>query len=61
MKLKLNVQYYVDREKMVLALANSGYKVWVEEEKIPHAISGTNFFVCFNLKDKTEYSGNKIG
>ena len=60
MKLKLRIQPYHDREMLVMSLANNGYKVWVEEEKIPHTVS-SNYFVCFNLKDKEEYSGNKIG
>ena len=39
------IQAYKDREAMVVALANSGYKVWVEESK--KSISSTDYYVCF--------------
>ena len=31
--LRLNIPYDRDRENIITALANSGYKVWVEEVK----------------------------
>ena len=30
---KLEIPYQADRERIIVALANSGYKVWVEEKK----------------------------
>ena len=31
-KIKLNIQNYEDREKIISVLANNGHKVWVEEK-----------------------------
>ena len=42
-KLKINSQ--VDRENMVVALANAGYQVKVKEDY--DLIRGTDYYVCF--------------
>lgn len=44
--IKLNINYRSDIEAVVVALANAGYPVYVEEEKYFH---GSSFFVCFRL------------
>lgn len=44
--IKVLVQGYTDREKMITALANSGYPVWVEEET-KHHCTASRCFVCF--------------
>lgn len=46
--IKLKIPYSADREKIVLALANSGYKVWVEEQKFD--IDPTEFYVVFKIE-----------
>ena len=51
MKIKLNVQYHADRAHMVLALANSGYRVWVEESSIT---TRERYYVCFELDIEKE-------
>lgn len=44
--IKLNINCGSDREAMLVALANAGYSVHVEENK---HILGNRFFVCFRL------------
>lgn len=61
MKLRLKIDNYENRVGMISALAQSGYKTWVEEEKVSRGLCVYDYYVCFNLKDKSEYSGNKIG
>jgi hypothetical protein len=46
MKIKLKIQSYIDREKIVMALANSGYDVHVEYEEVSCHVTG-NYFVIF--------------
>ena len=46
--IRLKINTYTDREKIVQALANSGYKVWVHEKK--RQILGDDFYVCFHLR-----------
>jgi hypothetical protein len=50
--IKLKIQCALDRNAMVTALANSGYKVWVEKEPIDKHFSwkGSDYYVCFELK-----------
>jgi hypothetical protein len=43
---KLNIQSYSDREKIVVSLANSGYKVWVEVET---ELATDTYYVCVEL------------
>jgi len=43
---KLKIKAYVDRERIITALANSGYHVWVEEVKDDFTYQ-TTYFVCF--------------
>lgn len=47
-QVKLKIQYQDDREKLISALANSGYKVWVEE--VDDLIANTIYYVVFELK-----------
>lgn len=42
---RLKIDAYRDREAIVMALANSGYKVWVEEKDTNFSTS-SEFFVC---------------
>ena len=44
--IKLKIQYQVDRENIISALANSGYKVWVEEKEGDWCWE-KNYYVCF--------------
>ena len=47
MIIKLTIQNSVDKNSIVLALANAGYKVWVEEPYFQHPI----YYICFEYKD----------
>lgn len=48
--IKLNIQSYYDREKIIIALTNSGYKVWVEEKSIGEFpnLPETKYMVCID-------------
>lgn len=46
--IKLKIMSFDDRQNIVTALANSGYKVWVKEED-NGAIEGTDYYVYFEL------------
>lgn len=46
-KVKLEIEYQDDRERMILALANSGYKCWIEEESDTFGII---YYVIFEIK-----------
>lgn len=51
--IKLKIHSQSDRENMLIALANNGYKVWVEE--IEDNVCNITYLVCFvlsALKDK---------
>jgi len=50
-EIKLRIQNQDDREKIVLALVNNGYRVWVEEDD--YSQSKTLFYVIFEI-DETE-------
>jgi hypothetical protein len=43
--IRLNINRYEDRNAMIVALANHGYKTWVEECK--QFCYPTEYFVCF--------------
>lgn len=45
---RLKIQNASDREDMVKALANSGYKVWIEEKE--EGVFNTKYFVCFEMR-----------
>ena len=47
--IRLHIQYHADRERIIPSLANSGYHVWVEEEKDEFKI---NYYVCFEMQEK---------
>lgn len=46
--IKLKVQNILDRERMVTALANSEFKVWVKHEH-KHGSVEDEHFVCFEV------------
>ena len=48
-EIKLKMSSSVERERMILALANSGYKCRVVIEENNHSIS-ENYYVVFELK-----------
>lgn len=47
---RVEINSYNARQSMVLALAESEYKVWIEETPIEGDIS-TNYWVCFEIPD----------
>ena len=49
MIIKLTIQNNVDKNSIVLSLANAGYKVWVEEPYFMHPV----YYICFEYKDIT--------
>lgn len=49
--MKIPIPYHEDRQRIVLGLANSGYKVWIEEED--ESVATTLFTVCFEPKRVT--------
>lgn len=61
MKVSLKLASFDARSKFLNALAESGYKVWVEEIKDPNINCRTETVTCFNLKHKNEYVGPRIG
>jgi len=44
-EIKLKINRETDRENMVVALANAGYQVRVEEDY--KLVRGTDYYVCF--------------
>lgn len=48
-EVRINTQDSVDRERTVVALANAGYSVRVEIEKI--GVLTWNYYVVFTIKD----------
>lgn len=50
--IKLNIQSYDDRQKMVTALANSGYHVWVDREVDSWAAPRDLYYVCFEIGEE---------
>jgi len=50
--IKLAIQTGVDRERIVLALANAGYEVYVKEVIIEDlGIEKSEFYVIFRIKE----------
>lgn len=51
MQISLRMNNYHCREKAVQALAESGHKVWIEEER--SSLRGSTYFLCieFELKE----------
>lgn len=57
-KIKLKINDYTDRQNVIIALANSGYKVWVEEKELYDKYgydNGTDYFVCIEDKRANMY------
>lgn len=49
---KLRMDTYVDRQRMVESLSNNGYKVWLEVEKDTCTFR-KKYFICFeNVSSK---------
>lgn len=48
---KIRIDFSRDKEDICLALANSGYKTWVEEES---CYITNKYFVCFEVSDGIE-------
>lgn len=48
-EIKLNIQGQEDIENIIVALANNGYKVWVEEE--PNKYLNKKLFVVFEIEN----------
>jgi len=42
--IKLKIEYQLDKDRIVMSLANNGYKVWVEEND-----DDNSYYVCFEL------------
>ena len=49
MKIKLKIQDYNNRTNMVMALADAGYKVWVEKEE---DLASVTYYVCFEYPEQ---------
>jgi hypothetical protein len=47
-KIRFKIFANSDREKMVIVLANNGYKVWIEEGK--KLDFGTDYYVCVEVE-----------
>jgi len=48
MIIKLKIQDYNNRNNMVIALANAGYKVWVDKETY---LASDTYYVCFEYPE----------
>ena len=46
---RFKIQLSADRHEMVLALANAGYKVWVEEQKNDRSMTSNDYYVCVEM------------
>lgn len=57
MEIKLKINNGADRERMVTALANSGYRVCVIREKQLLSLYNEDFYVCFEIKEEN-FLGN---
>lgn len=55
--IRLKISSFADREKIIAALANSGYAVWVEEEQKERHHTAVDYYVCFKLKPYTPEGG----
>lgn len=54
MIIKLGLPGYNDRQATIVALANGGYKVWVEQQTY---LATTTYYVCFEY---SKYSNEKV-
>ena len=48
---KVKIDGYDDRNKMVNALANNGHKVWVEEKPSQTFLTEKDYHVCFEIEE----------
>ena len=48
--IKFEIPYRSDRQDVIVVLANSGYKVWGEEEE-EKDLTGPKYFVCVQVRD----------
>ena len=50
---RIKIQNYCYREKIIEGLANSGYKVWVEEPK-KRLYETQEYYVCFEYQENNQ-------
>lgn len=50
--MKLEIPNFEDRNRIVRALANSGYPCWIAEEKDENRLAGWKYFVLFDTKQR---------
>ena len=50
--IRLKIEDKFDRGNVVIALANNGYKVWIEKKKLYGSIQDTIYYVCFEAKEE---------
>lgn len=48
---RVQINNNLDRDSMIVALANAGHHVWIEEEKVDDVFDGENYFVCFIIHE----------
>jgi hypothetical protein len=53
--INLTIQNQTDREAIIIALANSGYKVWVVEHSV--GVAGQMYEVCFEYSEDEAIGG----
>lgn len=49
---RLRLDNYDAREKMLSALGQNGYRVWVEEKK--KSVFGSKFYICFETSSNNK-------
>lgn len=52
--IKIKANDAVARGMLVTALANCGYKVWIEENKRQRRLDDTLFYVCYSEVEEVE-------
>ena len=52
--IKIKINLYEDRDKLVNILVNAGYKVWIERREIKSIRMMQNYYVCFDYKCEEE-------
>ena len=52
MEVEFKINDYEHREAMIIALAHSGYKVWVETKPIKEYQIDVDYYVCAEIPEK---------
>jgi len=52
-QIRVQIEGNENRSKMISALAESGYKVWVETINLHKG--GTKYYVCFEMSEQEDY------